>query len=153
VISSRDRRRQRIAEDPEYRERIRAYNRAYRQVHKEESNRRRRLKFATDPGYRAKRLASRPRNRRKADLKARYGMSPEQYELLRKRQGGACAICGEQPAEALCVDHCHATGQVRGLLCIKCNSMLGFSGDDPIRLAEGITYLRASRSDPADCTS
>ena len=142
MISSRDRRRQRIAEDPEYRERIRAYNRAYRQVHKEEENRRRRLKFATDPGYRAKRLASRPRNRRKADLKARYGLSLEQYALMRERQGGACAICGEQPAEALCVDHSHATDKVRGLLCHGCNLGLGHYRDDQRLTMAATAYLR-----------
>jgi Recombination endonuclease VII len=141
-MSTPERRRQRFAEDPEHRERLRVYKRANRQIHKEECNRRRRLRFATDPEYRAKRLASRPKNRRKADLKARYGMSLEQYALMRERQGGACAICGEQPVEALCVDHCHATDKVRGLLCRGCNFGLGHYRDDQRLTMAATAYLR-----------
>jgi hypothetical protein len=142
VISGRDRRRQRYAEDPEYRERIRAANRANQQLHRDELNRRRRLRYATDPVYRAKRLVPRPRHRRDAYLKARYGISLEQYELMLRRQGGVCAICGEQPAGSLYVDHCHATSKVRGLLCQRCNCGLGYYRDDQRLTMAATAYLR-----------
>jgi hypothetical protein len=58
------------------------------------------------------------------------------------RQSGLCAICKTKPEKILCVDHSHETGQVRALLCSSCNSMLGFSGDNPARLGAGSSYLR-----------
>ncbi len=69
-------------------------------------------------------------------------MSPQDYDMLSARQGGACAICRRQPAEALCVDHCHATGKVRGLLCRTCNSAIGFLRDDEALVAAALAYLR-----------
>src|SRR5260370_3719882 len=65
------------------------------------------------------------------------------------RQGGVCKICRRkpEPEKVLSVDHCHARNKVRELLCSGCNSMLGFSGDDPDILMEGARYLRAHRGD------
>ena len=63
------------------------------------------------------------------------------------RQGGVCAICKKKPDEGkpLCVDHCHVTGKVRGLLCHKCNMVLAFGNDDPDILRAAIAYLQAAR--------
>jgi len=60
---------------------------------------------------------------RKNALKRRYGITPEQYDLMLERQGGGCAICGRlpKPGRRLAVDHDHATKRVRGLLCFQCN--------------------------------
>jgi hypothetical protein len=57
----------------------------------------------------------------------KYGIAPSRYFELFNAQGGVCAICREPPATkfALCVDHCHATGAVRGLLCKVCNLAVG----------------------------
>jgi hypothetical protein len=59
---------------------------------------------------------------RKYWLKSKYGLTPEQFEIMKVQQGGVCKICKNRPAAA--VDHCHKTGKVRGLLCKRCNSTL-----------------------------
>lgn len=53
--------------------------------------------------------------------------------------GDCCAICGS--IERLCLDHDHETGEGRGVLCIRCNSGLGFFRDDAGLLAVAIRYL------------
>jgi hypothetical protein len=78
-----------------------------------------------------------------ADLR-RAGCSLQEYERLKERQRGVCAICGRPPVgkQRLSVDHCHVTGQVRGLLCDPCNTALGLLGDDPERLLAAARYLK-----------
>tara|TARA_R100001086_G_scaffold244692_1_gene174766 strand:- start:493 stop:747 length:255 start_codon:yes stop_codon:yes gene_type:complete len=60
-------------------------------------------------------------------------------------QRGKCAICGKPECEekhsVLHVDHCHTTGDVRGLLCRNCNHVLGLMKDDAALLAAAIAYL------------
>lgn len=60
-------------------------------------------------------------------LKDRYGISREQYMALSAAQGDACAMCRKPPGSVrpLVVDHCHATGAVRALLCVYCNVIVG----------------------------
>jgi hypothetical protein len=60
-------------------------------------------------------------------LKRKYEMTLEDYERMFETQGGVCAICSEaRPEErTLHVDHDHATGVIRGLLCFRCNNALG----------------------------
>lgn len=72
-------------------------------------------------------------------LKARYGITREEFDQLFERQRGLCAICLSEPAAH--VDHDHETRQVRGLLCFNCNGGLGQFKDDPMRLALAIAYL------------
>ena len=77
-----------------------------------------------------------------------YGMSLSQVEELLASQNGACALClrdlpslrafGRQAS----VDHCHATGRVRGVLCRGCNLGLGNFREDPEALLRAIEYLR-----------
>jgi hypothetical protein len=69
----------------------------------------------------------------------RYGLSKEAYSALLDKQDGKCAICREEIA--LHVDHDHATGDVRGLLCRACNNGIGNFADDPARLQAAIDYL------------
>lgn len=70
------------------------------------------------------------------------------FDALLKKQGGRCAICWVIPTKGigretkLAVDHCHATGRVRGLLCMNCNVGLGLFKDSQARLAMAIAYLR-----------
>lgn len=77
------------------------------------------------------------------ELKRKYGITKEEYERRLEAQGGVCAVCGRPPdGDALTVDHCHDTGQVRGLLCRRCNIALGMLGDDPALLRTAMVYLR-----------
>lgn len=81
---------------------------------------------------------------RKSLLKRRFGITPQDYDAMLKAQGGVCAICGTadpSPWEWLCVDHCHSTNTVRGLLCAHCNNMLGHARDKPETLRAAISYL------------
>lgn len=73
-----------------------------------------------------------------------YGLTPDQYDELLASQEGRCAICRtETPGGkgGWHVDHDHATGKVRGLLCDNCNNGLGRFADDPIRIQRAIDYL------------
>jgi hypothetical protein len=72
-----------------------------------------------------------------------YGLTPEAYELLYNSQAGECLICGERKKQ-LCVDHCHHTGKVRGLLCRACNFAIGLIDDDPDKLERAVRYLRGT---------
>lgn len=58
-------------------------------------------------------------------LRAKYGITEDDVEAMRESQGGCCAICGRN-TKRLFVDHCHAKGHVRGLLCQTCNTFLGW---------------------------
>lgn len=82
---------------------------------------------------------------RRTRLRRRFGMTEADYEEMAAAQDGKCAICGTtEPGcgmGSLPVDHCHATGRVRGLLCSACNTVLGLARDDPDRLRAAIEYL------------
>src|SRR6478752_9570861 len=79
---------------------------------------------------------------RDAYLRRTFGITQGDYEGLLARQGGGCAICGKQPGKiSLHVDHDHATGEVRGLLCVGCNNSLGQFHDDPRLLLRAIEYV------------
>lgn len=62
-------------------------------------------------------------------------------EARAMREGKLCEIC-DAPAEA--VDHDHATGQIRGVLCAQCNMGIGHFDDDPELLEQAAAYLRRS---------
>jgi len=67
---------------------------------------------------------------RRRNLKRLYGLSLQDYEQLLKEQNFKCALCDKTHEQEkvvgknLAVDHCHKTGQVRGLLCNDCNRNL-----------------------------
>jgi len=84
---------------------------------------------------------------RKYNLKRKYGIDIDRYNQMFKEQNGCCAICDIHQDElkcALSVDHNHTTGKVRGLLCDKCNLMLGYGNDDIGLLINAIKYLNNS---------
>jgi hypothetical protein len=81
---------------------------------------------------------------RRGELRRRYGMTVEQFETLFVLQGNRCAICHvDKPTtkKGWVVDHDHVTGKVRGILCGKCNSAIGYLGDSPALLNRAAKYL------------
>lgn len=87
---------------------------------------------------------------RKACLKRRYNITIEEYDEFFERQMGCCAVCNKPETtfdskfnviRRLHVDHDHETGRVRGLLCRKCNLIIGHADDDLERLLSAALYL------------
>ncbi len=75
-------------------------------------------------------------------LKRRYGIGVAEFDALLASQGGVCAICGTSDPQH--VDHDHACGNVRGILCFNCNGGLGQFKDSPDLLQNAIGYLRGT---------
>lgn len=76
-------------------------------------------------------------------LLKRYGLTPESYDSMVQKQNGVCAICElSDTSRHLSVDHDHATGEVRGLLCQICNTAIGHFKDSQRLLARASLYLR-----------
>lgn len=84
-----------------------------------------------------------------------FGLSLDNYLQMAERQNFVCKIC-EKPEKIingksgktrdLAVDHCHATGRIRGLLCSNCNTSIGLMCDDPYLLQKAIDYLKTPPS-------
>lgn len=77
-------------------------------------------------------------------LKRFYGLTVEQYRQMLQSQNERCACCGKHQSEfkrRLHVDHDHATGQIRALLCTECNPGLGYFQHSVERLMEAVRYL------------
>lgn len=77
-------------------------------------------------------------------IKRVYNISSDYYEYLLNQQNHKCAICKKRELDSkgrLSIDHCHNTGQVRGLLCRSCNLGIGNLKDNISLLAEAIKYL------------
>ncbi len=82
--------------------------------------------------------------RRAYRLFYKYGISIEDYNEMFNQQDGCCAICGVNQTElnkSLAVDHDHSTGEIRGLLCYKCNVSLGLMDEDTYNLSRMIKYI------------
>ncbi len=93
-------------------------------------------------------------------FRKKYGLTKEQYDALWEAQAGLCGICGLQLRQRMtytetgprtskdtaAIDHCHATGKVRGFLCQCCNRAIGLMYDDPVKLEAGAAYIRKTQS-------
>lgn len=93
---------------------------------------------------RVREYAQKPRAKRvtKSSNLRRYKITFEQYVEMRSRQNNTCAICnGPGGKNGLGIDHCHASGVVRGLLCSKCNAGIGMLGEDLERMSAAIEYV------------
>ncbi len=73
-----------------------------------------------------------------------FGISADEFDELLEQQGGGCAICGKRPKRvaSLHLDHCHDSGDIRGILCLSCNQAIGKFRDDPDLLERAARYLR-----------
>lgn len=107
-----------------------------------------------------------PEETRRSNLQRMYGITVEEYDGMRATQSFCCAICkrhedelptkkvgrprldGQPSAEPmkLHVDHDHATGAIRGLLCGSCNSGIAHFQDQVDRMANAITYINDRRT-------
>ena len=79
---------------------------------------------------------------RKSELKRKYNLTLEEYDVMVTAQHGVCAICGNSSFQDLGVDHNHKTRKVRGLLCTVCNTGIGFFHENITVLENAISYLR-----------
>jgi hypothetical protein len=114
--------------------------------------------YRTNPGFREKENAAGRKWYRKnsevehnGHLKRTFGITREDFNQMMGSQNGVCDICKNPESRKnpttgkikhLCVDHCHTTGKVRGLLCFACNSSLGKFKDSIPTLENAITYLK-----------
>lgn len=87
----------------------------------------------------ARRAAWAPEVRKFRRRQETYGISVEEQMRCLDEQQGRCAIC--QQEKPLVLDHCHSQGHLRGFLCHRCNSGLGYFGEDPALLSAAIAYL------------
>jgi hypothetical protein len=104
--------------------------------------------------YNRRWAAENPERRKEINIEAqlrRYGLTRANYNQMLIRHHGLCAICARPETakrkgtlRSLCVDHDHATGRVRGLLCCSCNRAVGYLGDDPARARALSVYLETS---------
>lgn len=149
-------RRRKYAEDAERRAAINERNKRDHHANAERRNAQKRQRWATDADYRNACLADAAARRALRDPEATrayfrrhyYGVTPEQFEAMLTEQGGGCKIC--RAIEPLSVDHCHAKGDVRGLLCRRCNSGLGMFRDNPDFLRAAIEYLGGPSNEPGN---
>lgn len=144
-----------------HKEEQKAYNKTYREANKE--------KYAAynkiwNEVNKEKLQVYREANKQNKKIKyiyKTYGITQEQYEVMLKSQNGCCKICGKPETKkdksgtvcSLAIDHVHVDGfdelqpeekakYVRGLLCYRCNMLLGYSNDSYELLESAITYLK-----------
>ena len=143
----------RAAYRSENRDKISAQNRKYRQERSIECKARDKryyLKHHKEIKARTTRwVEANPERRREYMLKRQYGIDLEIYLLMLEAQCGKCGICGKgigSPGSGrrVCghVDHDHATGKIRGLLCGSCNPGLGYFKNSVLNLEAAIIYLK-----------
>jgi hypothetical protein len=90
-------------------------------------------------------------NKNRRRVLSKYNFSLEEFNRILHGQDGACAVCKEvkhieEKGKRLHVDHCHATGKIRGLLCSSCNITLGHAKDNVTRLKSLIGYLEKNHA-------
>ena len=117
-------------------EKKKAVSRDYYTTHRVEVLAKKKSQHAADPTARTayhKAYNEAHRGDRRAKHLECYGLTHEAFAILLTSQGSACAICqtSDWGKRGPFVDHDHRTGQVRGVLCFRCNSALGYANDNP----------------------
>lgn len=88
-----------------------------------------------------------PRRERKYRISSSYGLTLDRFDALLIESCGRCSICGDSfNSSEPFIDHCHATGIVRGLLCNECNCMIGLARDSNKILESAIMYLSGAQA-------
>lgn len=89
-----------------------------------------------------------PETKKAQAIKERYGLSMEEFNRMKELQLNVCAICKEpcNSGHDLSVDHNHTTGQVRGLLCKRCNLALGYLREDEGIIKNMLEYIKRYES-------
>lgn len=108
---------------------IKSSNRQYHADNQASISKRKRLKYC-------------PLKNKNLKLLSQYGLSLEEYNSLLRKQNYACGICKKTAKGNLSVDHCHVTGEIRGLLCSHCNFGIGHFKDDIATIHAAIVYLK-----------
>ena len=100
-------------------------------------------KWRTDnPDCHKNRYWKNPEKEHGRHLKKKYGIDENEYAAMLDAQDGVCAICSSgKGSRRLAVDHDHETGQVRGLLCTRCNQLIGNAKEDPEIMRRAIEYI------------
>lgn len=98
------------------------------------------LSCGRNPARAGKKTCAECSQRRVQHSRKSLGISNEAYAAKALEQNGVCAICGIAPS-VLCVDHNHSTGQVRDLLCHRCNRVLGLCGESSPLFASLAAYI------------
>ena len=116
-----------------------AKRKAYNEANKEKINARRKQ-------YRKNNKEKIKLNEKNKWLKRKYGITLKERNVILKKQNNKCKICfykfNENEFKSIaCVDHCHTTNKIRGLLCRTCNAGLGYFKDNIETLTKVITYL------------
>ena len=101
---------------------------------------------------------SKRRAQKRYSLQLKFNLSLEEYDEMLMQQNGGCALCGFVPSgsdtyrsgKSLAVDHDHATGYIRGLLCDLCNRGIGQLHDDPKLLRKAADYIEAASNRKQD---
>jgi hypothetical protein len=93
----------------------------------------------------AKNRDKRLKKLREIHLRNKFGLTPDEYERILEAQGGVCGLCESPPSPgiSLHVDHDHGTGEIRGLLCVRCNNALGLFREDADLLKRAARYVTA----------
>jgi hypothetical protein len=133
------------------RERWRAYRHQYYLENKERQKKLREWRHSKNPAIRKRGAAlyrkKHPHRIAEMGRIARYGITNGQVAILMKKQRGRCAICDRRFIKSVwkrrrCIDHCHKTNSVRGILCHQCNLGIGHFNDDLSLLIKAVAYLK-----------
>ncbi len=135
---------------PKTAEEVAAYKAAHYQANKARARELNRAWRAANPAsvkaHGAKWRSANPDKVRAKHLRDTYGLTLAEFDAMVADQDARCGVCRSalQPGRATHVDHDHATGAVRGLLCTRCNTGLARLGDDVFGVARALAYLQAA---------